>query len=309
VFNLFKNSFYKVLFAITTFVLTLYPLEVVFAEKPIVNDISYFSAANSSITGSAISKQQIVEKHMNILHDIDMSHANEGWVNIKYEIENDKRHKVIIQKDDIKYTYDLISSKNSENFPLQMGKGEYSICIYENVELNKYRLLSRINTLVSNENLHTAFLASVQTVRWERSMPAIKKAKELVNDADTTLDMIAAVYNHILDELSYDYKKMSEINDIYIPEINEIYKSKTGICYDFASLFAGMLRSTGIPAKLVKGYADNVDGYHSWNEVYIEENDEWITIDISFDAQMKKAGKTYKMIKDSNDGYNKLKEY
>jgi transglutaminase-like putative cysteine protease len=140
-------------------------------------------------------------------------------------------------------------------------------------------------------------------------MPVIQKVKELINDTNTTLDMITIVYKHILDEVSYDYKKMSELNTTYIPKINEIYNSKTGICYDFASLFAGMLRSIGIPAKLVKGYADNIDGYHAWNEVYIKETDEWITIDTSFDAQMKKVGKTFKMIKESGDGYSKLKEY
>jgi hypothetical protein len=286
VFNsVFKNAINKVLFIVIVFVLVLYPLQAISAEK------------------------LTVEKQIKILPSIEISHINDGWINIKYEIKNNKRQKVIIQKDDTKYTYDLIEGKSSENFPLQMGEGKYSISIYENTESNKYRLLSRNNVFVNNENPYTAFLASVQTVGWDSSMPVIQKVKELINDTNTTLDMITIVYKHILDEVSYDYKKMSELNTTYIPKINEIYNSKTGICYDFASLFAGMLRSIGIPAKLVKGYADNIDGYHAWNEVYIKETDEWITIDTSFDAQMKKVGKTFKMIKESGDGYSKLKEY
>ena len=49
-----------------------------------------------------------------------------------------------------------------------------------------------------------------------------------------------------------------------------------------------MLRSQGIPTKLVKGYSDNVDGYHAWNEVYI--NEEWITIDTTLDAVLGSIG-------------------
>jgi hypothetical protein len=114
-------------------------------------------------------------------------------------------------------------------------------------------------------------------------------------------------------ELRQQYVELQQNRDALVIS-EQRYKlivegANDGICYDFASLFAGMLRSIGIPAKLVKGYADNIDGYHAWNEVYIKETDEWITIDTSFDAQMKKAGKTFKMIKDSGDGYSKLKVY
>jgi len=34
-----------------------------------------------------------------------------------------------------------------------------------------------------------------------------------------------------------------------------------------------MLRSVGVPAKMVKGYTTNFKEYHAWNEVYV--NDKW----------------------------------
>jgi transglutaminase/protease-like cytokinesis protein 3 len=45
-----------------------------------------------------------------------------------------------------------------------------------------------------------------------------------------------------------------------------------------------MLRSQGIPTKLIKGYTDKVDGYHAWNEVLIDR--QWVVIDTTYDAIM-----------------------
>jgi transglutaminase-like putative cysteine protease len=101
---------------------------------------------------------------------------------------------------------------------------------------------------------------------------------------------------------------MSTISTSYIPDINETFKSGKGICYDFSSLFAAMLRSAGIPAKLVKGYTDNAVGYHAWNEVYDSAAGSWVTIDTTYDSQIKASGAAFTMIKDSGS-YSKLYEY
>jgi transglutaminase-like putative cysteine protease len=52
-----------------------------------------------------------------------------------------------------------------------------------------------------------------------------------------------------------------------------VLKSRTGICTDFADLFTGMLRTAGIPARLVDGYVVNngggQGGFHQWVEWWI----------------------------------------
>jgi hypothetical protein len=55
------------------------------------------------------------------------------------------------------------------------------------------------------------------------------------------------------------------------PDVDEILKSNKGICFDYASLMAAMLRSLDIPAKLVTGYSSKLSVFHAWNEVYTEE--------------------------------------
>jgi len=91
----------------------------------------------------------------------------------------------------------------------------------------------------------------------------------------------------------------------YLPDIEKTYLEETGICYDYAALFAAMLRSIGIPTKLVKGYSkENPEVYHAWNEVLI--NGTWIVVDTTLDASEPKD-KT-QMSKTSSD-YLKVYEY
>ena len=105
------------------------------------------------------------------------------------------------------------------------------------------------------------------------------------------------IYEYIVSNFTYDYGKISTLDTTYVPNIDNIFSSGKGICYDFSSVFAAMLRSRGIPAKLVKGYTTNVKGYHAWNEVYDSRTGEWIVIDTTYDAENKAAGRAYSMIK------------
>lgn len=59
----------------------------------------------------------------------------------------------------------------------------------------------------------------------------------------------------------------------------EILKTKEGVCRDHAVLMAALLRSAGIPSKLVSGmvYQDGAFYYHAWVEVW--SGKEWVGID------------------------------
>ena len=56
---------------------------------------------------------------------------------------------------------------------------------------------------------------------------------------------------------------------------------KSGICFDYAALMTAMLRTQGIPTKLVVGYAGSV--YHAWISTYTEETG-WVNNIIYFDG-------------------------
>jgi transglutaminase-like putative cysteine protease len=70
-------------------------------------------------------------------------------------------------------------------------------------------------------------------------------------------------------------------------------QSKYGNCTDFHSLYIGMVRSQGIPARFKIGFpispekeSGRHDGYHCWAEVY-QEDKGWVPLDAS---EAKKAG-------------------
>jgi transglutaminase-like putative cysteine protease len=92
----------------------------------------------------------------------------------------------------------------------------------------------------------------------------------------------------------------------YIPYPDKTIVELKGICYDYTALLAAMKRSEDIPVKLVKGYSTNVDGYHSWNEIFI--NGEWIIVDTTVDAAYNKAKMNFKFRKDRSN-YTKVYEY
>ena len=46
-----------------------------------------------------------------------------------------------------------------------------------------------------------------------------------------------------------------------------------GICQDLSAVTAAMLRTMGIPGRLIIGYAD--DNYHAWTQTVVDGNDEF----------------------------------
>lgn len=64
-----------------------------------------------------------------------------------------------------------------------------------------------------------------------------------------------------------------------MPNPDETLASRSGICFDYASLAAAMLRSLGIPCQVITGYVGPESLYHAWNMVYIDGS--WVGVAIS----------------------------
>lgn len=209
--------------------------------------------------------------------EIDAIHSSEGYVKIRYLKETTKKLKVIIEKDTGKYTYDLNNKGDYETYPLQMGNGTYKIKIFENITGNKYSIKQTTSIKVTLDNENSPFLVSNQYVKYENDSETVKKAKELTKEKKEDIDKIDVIYDYIITNIVYDTKKAESVESGYLPEVDEILKSNKGICFDYASIMAAMLRSQSIPTKLVTGYSSNLDVLHAWNEVYTEETG-WIKL-------------------------------
>lgn len=232
---------------------------------------------------------------------LDTARLDKGLVGVNYLTKANVLTKIMIEKNEQKYVYTKYEANETEYFPLQMGDGEYTISVLEQLDGTKYKVVKKEKVTAKITNNNDVYLNAIQTINWNDNMEAVKKAKELTKAAKTDQDKITAIYNYMISTIEYDYAKAKTIAPGYNPAIDDTFTSDKGICYDYAALFAGMLRSVGVPAKLVKGNTTLVKEYHAWNEVYLDEK--WVTIDTTIDASLKKAKTTKKidMIKNSKD--------
>ncbi|MDF2610554.1 MAG: transglutaminase-like enzyme putative cysteine protease [Lachnospiraceae bacterium] len=229
---------------------------------------------------------------------IDSSNLNKGIITINYKPENNITTKVMIQKDKKSYTYTL---SDNNVFPLQLGDGQYTISILEQVKENKYRQVEKETVQLKLSEENAVYLQSIQLIYWDSDMDAVKKAAKLTKNVKSDEDKIAAIYDYIVSNIRYDKVKASKVKSDYIPSIDDIFEDSKGICYDYSALFAAMLRSVGIPTKLVMGYKNDISEYHAWNQVYLEAEDKWVTIDTTYDAAFYDGKSSNDWIKDSGE--------
>lgn len=236
---------------------------------------------------------------------IDSSNIGRGVVGVKYTHSSGQKIKVIVSKGGSKYTYNLNSLSGFEYFPLQMGNGTYKVTIYKNISGTSYSTIKSYSLDVNLANSSIVYLNSIQNIKWTSSTNAVVKARSLAAGKGTEAK-VKAIYEYVVTNIKYDRSKVNTLSYSYIPNVSSTFSTRKGICYDFASTFAAMLRGVSIPTRLVMGNSSNVNGYHAWNEVLI--NGSWVIIDTSYDSQLKQAGKSYSMIKSSSQ-YSKSKEY
>lgn len=209
--------------------------------------------------------------------EIDASNSNNGYIKVKYLKPTTKNLKVIIENNSTKYTYDLSSTGEYDAFPLQMGDGKYKIKVFENITGNKYSVKQSVDINVKLNNANSPFLVANKLVNFSDTSEAVKKARELTKDTDDEIEKLDIIYNYIITNIVYDTDKAKNVKIGYVPDVDEVFNSNKGICFDYASIMAAMLRSEGIPAKLVTGYSSNLSVFHAWNEVYTDETG-WIIL-------------------------------
>lgn len=210
--------------------------------------------------------------------------------------------RVMVEKGNEKYYYSL--NDEMEQLPVQLGSGIYTVKILQNTSENKYKVLKKDTINFSNDSIEV-FLSSSQPVYWKNEDKLIQLADSLTKGLTTDREKVEAVYRYIVENVKYDYNKINVISTDYVPDLDETITSKKGICYDYAALFAGILRSEGIYTKLVKGYKNDLSTYHAWNEVLLDGT--WVVVDTTYDAALSKI-QSQDMIKSAED-YNKVREY
>jgi len=263
--------------------------------------------------------------------EIDVTNGNDGYITARSTSKTTRRLKlrtsyVNSSGANIEYTYDLNAGGAWETYSLQSGEGKYTIRIFENADGARYTIIQTINVDIKYNREHAPFLVSVQNINFHPGSMVVKKAEELCKDAATDLQKVESIYKYIVETLWYDTEKAGKIaaGELtgYLPDVDDTLKTSQGICFDYSSMFAAMLRSRNIPAKMIMGYvaASPKPVYHAWNEVYTVEagwiqirsevrfdGKDWGRMDSTFASGNKNGARTKFMRDDKN--YTKEKEY
>ena len=211
---------------------------------------------------------------------IDASNVAEGYIMADYTGTNAKVKLRITGPDGVTYTYNLHGG-GYEVFPLTAGDGKYTIGIHENISGTKYSTTLSTDINVTVTNTFGPYLYPNQYVNFNASSLPVSKAVDLAFSANSDLEVVEQVYNYIIENFTYDYDKAATVVSGYLPVVDDVYKSNTGICFDYAAVMATMLRSQNIPTRLEVGYVG--EEYHAWISTYIEEIG-WVNGVIEFDG-------------------------
>jgi uncharacterized membrane protein required for colicin V production len=115
-------------------------------------------------------------------------------------------------------------------------------------------------------------------------------AKEITAGAKTDEEKARLLYNWVGKRIQYDWDKVKlyEEQNIWKEQTPEdTFRTRKGVCIDFARLYSVMARSVGLDVKVVTGLGyDGQGGYgpHAWNEVYLSEQKKWVPLDSTWVA-------------------------
>ena len=219
--------------------------------------------------------------------EIDTSKAAAGTIRVRQN-GNPTKVKVLVYFNGSSkyYQYTIPTNNTWTSIPLQSGSGTYKVRFMKQVSGNSYSQMYSVTFQIGMQNANSAYLNPSQYVVYNSGSASVAKAKSLVSGAGSDAQKVSKIYSYIVNNISYDYDKMKNLPSGYLPNPDSTLASRKGICFDYAALMAAMLRSQGVPCKLVIGNADGQ--YHAWNMVYV--NGGWKLYDPTFGAAGQRAG-------------------
>ena len=205
---------------------------------------------------------------------VDYSNSADGYISVRWN-ETGKRVKLRVTSGGSTYDHDVPTGGVTEYYPLSCGSGSYTVQIYEQTDGDRYAKVLEQEFTAEIRSETSPFLYPNRYVAFSQNSACVEKAAQLCAGRSGTIEKTAAIFGWVTDNVSYDRELAATVKSGYVPDPDSVLKKKTGICYDYASLMAAMLRSQGIPSRLVVGYAKE-SIYHAWNEVWTEQTG-WIT--------------------------------
>ena len=214
---------------------------------------------------------------------IDYSNAADGYICVSWTGGGSPKLKTLVNgPGGTSYQYNLRTDGEYDVFPLSDGDGAYTVGVYKNASGTQYATVLTGTVEARLRNEFAPFLRPNQYVFFTAESQAVKTAAAVCAGASGNLDKVERVYTFVVESLTYDREKARTVTSGYLPDVDAALASGKGICFDYASLMAAMLRSQGVPVKLVVGYTG--EAYHAWLNVW-SETDGWVDGKIYFNGK------------------------
>jgi len=182
-----------------------------------------------------------------------------------------------VNKVETNYNYEFIN--NTFIYKIKEEKEKYKIIENFTIEKVKYQPEVKEAKYKIENNEWTKFTGLIDIDNNIR-----KKASELAVGEDDTFEIAVNIAEWINKNIEYDLSSI-ELN----PNVRStwVFKNRKGVCKEITNLYISMLRSLGIPSRVVVGYSytdeeifdKNWQG-HAWAEVLIDNK--WVPFDVTY---------------------------
>ena len=223
---------------------------------------------------------------------IGAEHVDDGYVTA--QAESGARLKFQVKNGEQTYNYDLPNDGTQTVYPINMGDGSYTFRIMQNTSGSNYVELYATDADVSLASEFAPYLVSNMYCDYDGGSACVDKAAEITSADSNVGEVVRDVCEYVAGHVTYDNGKAEELatKSGYVPKPDDTLATGEGICFDYASLSAAMLRSMGIPTKVMTGYVGEDELYHAWIMVYIDgtwhaalfdvDQNTWSRCDVTF---------------------------
>ena len=208
---------------------------------------------------------------------IDYGYINEGYVTVwVYDDDPEKKHQIQVAANGHTQNFKGLPKNGAICVPLPFGSGRYAVRVLRYVSGITYRLVAEIVQDVKLVDEFGPWLRPTCYANYSPESQCVKVAEEVCRGIEPSIGRIRAIAEWVVGWMEYDVNLAATVNDdktkFWLPAPDEALMKKKGICWEYSSLAAAMMRSQGIPCKIAVGHAGQA--YHSWNEVYAETGGE-----------------------------------
>ena len=273
--------------------------------EPILADPEYVRTPPPVKLAEYVGTQQVYNDDGYATGLIDYTNADQGYVAVQMTAPTKSRVKVIYRAEagEIEESFHLQPDGEIYFIPLAYGTGTYVIQLlyHDGGAGNSFYTIASAEVTARIANEYTPFTVQGLEVNYSADSEAVKFSHELTKNCSTDIEVVRMIYWWVSDNIIYDDAKADSVlttkDGDFTPDPDTTLRLKTGICYDYASLTAAMLRANGIPCRLVKGYVKQGDGevYHAWNHIWLRgvgliavkiqvNPNDWTRIDATFSA-------------------------